>query len=436
MIMQKKIGAKNWITFILAGLVGQLAWAIENMYLNSYAFYCGKDYIYISIMTAASAAAATITTLLIGALSDRLGKRKAFITFGYIIWGISIVAFSLLDPTKSFNIVGGSALTAGVMIVIFDCIMTFFGSTANDACFNAYVTDNTSEDNRGKVESILSILPMVAMIAITVIQGLIVKDNKGWDIFFIVFGALTSLIGVILLFVMPKDNIKANKNEPYFKNIFYGFRPSVIKANKKLYITLIAFAIFNIAIQTFFPYLIVYIQNILHFVDLDFTLIFGIVLVVACILTVVVGLFMDKIGKNKLIIPALIVASLGGVLFFFAKDMWFVILAGIVLISGYLIVTAVIGAKIRDYTPKEEVGLFQGIRMVFAVLIPMVTGPFIGEAFFLINKSTYVNEYNQVVLEPNAYMFLGTAGILLLAIIPIIFLFKQEKLDNGLTHEK
>ena len=143
-----KIGIRRWFSFIIAGLIGQIAWAIENMYLNVYAFHCTDDYIFIPIMTAASAAVATITTLFIGALSDRLAKRKAFIAFGYILWGISIVAFAFLDPKGSVSMVGNSAFLAGTMIVVMDCIMTFFGSSANDASFNAYVTDNTTTDNR------------------------------------------------------------------------------------------------------------------------------------------------------------------------------------------------------------------------------------------------------------------------------------------------
>ena len=81
-----------------------------------------------------------------GALSDKIGKRKAFIAFGYIIWGISIVLFAFLNPhNPAMSIVGNSMLIAGTMIVIMDCVMTFFGSTANDAAFNAFVTDNTND---------------------------------------------------------------------------------------------------------------------------------------------------------------------------------------------------------------------------------------------------------------------------------------------------
>ena len=100
-----KLGLRKWLSFLVAGLIGQLAWAIENNYLNVFVFDCTGDSIYITLMTVFSAIAATITTLFMGALSDRLGRRKIFISSGYIIWGISIIMFAFLDPRKDYNIV-------------------------------------------------------------------------------------------------------------------------------------------------------------------------------------------------------------------------------------------------------------------------------------------------------------------------------------------
>ena len=177
--MNNKIGIRKWLSFIIAGFVGQLAWAIENNYFNLYVFECTSNYNFIPAMVAASAAAATLTPLLMGALSDRLGKRKAFISFGYILWGISIILFAFLDPKSNISIVGSSAMMAGTMIVIMDCVMTFFGSTANDAAFNAFVTDNTTENNRSKVESVLSVLPLLALIAVIVVAGFFVDVEEG-----------------------------------------------------------------------------------------------------------------------------------------------------------------------------------------------------------------------------------------------------------------
>ena len=66
-----KISVREWFVLIIIGLVGQFAWSIENMYLNTYITYLnftskdgGFDYsLMIAITTALSAVVATLTTL-------------------------------------------------------------------------------------------------------------------------------------------------------------------------------------------------------------------------------------------------------------------------------------------------------------------------------------------------------------------------------------
>ena len=112
---------------------------------------------------------------------------------------------------------------------------------------------------------------------------------------------------------------------------------------------------------------------------------------------------------------------------FFMTNQIGVIIGGTILMTGYMIGTAVLGAKVRDYTPVKETGLFQGIRMIFLVLIPMVTGPYIGLAVSYINKHEYVNEYNKTVVSPNAFIFLFAGLIIALAVIPAIIFMRKEK---------
>ena len=431
--MENKLGIRKWLAFLLAGFVGQLAWAIENNYLNLYVFFCTQEYSFIPVMTALSAVTATVTTLFMGALSDRLGKRKLFISCGYIIWGISIILFAFLDPKNNVTLIANnSVFLSGTMIVIMDCVMTFFGSTANDAAFNAYVTDNTNPSNRGRVESVLSVLPLIAMIAVVMVGGIFMNETqKRWDLFFYVFGGITMAVGIICLFLYQKDNIEPNKEEPYFKNIIYGFRPKVVKDNTKLYLSLLSFMVFNIAIQVYMPYFMVYVQEGLGIKDTNFTIALGAILITASFSVIVFGAFMDRIGKNKVIIPALLVTIVGGILMTFAREMVLLIIGGIVLMSGFLVCTAVFGAKVRDYTPNGQAGLFQGVRMVFVVLIPMVTGPYIGQGVSLINAQTYVNDYGQTVTRPNEFIFLFTSIVMLFVFIPLIMLIKKEKNDEA-----
>ena len=124
--MKTKLSKKFWVALTLFRLVGQIAWVIENMYLNVFIYdMFNADAGDISTMVAASAISATLTTIFIGALSDRVGKRKLFICGGYILWGISILGFALIradiieplitDKTKLLILPFPTNPTGGVM---------------------------------------------------------------------------------------------------------------------------------------------------------------------------------------------------------------------------------------------------------------------------------------------------------------------------------
>ena len=89
-----------WLVLVIFSLTGQIAWVVENMYFNVFIykmFHASAGDI--SLMVAASAVAATLTTIIMGALSDKVGKRRIFMALGYILWGISIIGFAFLRFT-------------------------------------------------------------------------------------------------------------------------------------------------------------------------------------------------------------------------------------------------------------------------------------------------------------------------------------------------
>ena len=429
----EKLTKRLWASFLLLGLMGQFAWTIENMYFNVFLYNTiSTDPSYIAAMVAASAVVATLTTLFMGSLSDRVGKRKAFICGGYILWGISTMAFGFISVQNAaawFPTLNAVS-TAAVMIVVLDCIMTFFGSTANDAAFNAYVTDVTNDKSRGRVESVLAVLPLISMLII--FGGFDSMTRLGhWSLFFGIFGCLVTLSGIASVFLL-KDSRVEIKKESFVRNLVAGFRPRIIRENPSLYLTLAAFGLFSCAVQIFFPYLIIYMQNYLK-ID-NYAIVLGAVLILASVISVIGGRFIDKIGKLNFVLPAAFVMFIGLLGMFFVRGAVFVIVAGTVMMGGYMLVTATLSASIRDFTPKDRVGQFQGIRMIFAVMLPMIIGPSIGAAVIKNSGSTYV-DLGAVKNVPTPAIFLASASALVLIIIPIILLKRREKNENNLGRE-
>ena len=389
-------GKNNWIILILFGLMGQIAWSIENMYFNVFVYETvAKDLSTVTLMVQLSGVVATVATLVAGALSDKLGNRRLFISIGYIIWGITVALCGLLSPSLTMTVFGvdlerAIAMTL-VMVVVGDCVMTLFGSTANDACFNAWVTDNTRPSFRGTVEGVLAVLPLAAMLIVVGGMGILVSAVNSYAIIFLMLGIIISLAGVLGLFIV-KDSDELHKNGT-FKDIFYGFRPSVVKENKSLYLTLVIVLIYGIACQIFMPYLIIYMREYLGFNALEYSAVFAVAIAIGAAINVYLGRLSDKMNKTKLLYVAAGVMALGLFAMYFAKGMGHAAtlvlfgIAGFIMITGYIFVSALTGAIVRDNTPVESAGKLQGVRMVFSVLIPMIVGPMIGNG---INKKMNV----------------------------------------------
>ncbi len=419
---------RTWIALILVGLVGQFAWTIENMYFNVFLYNAiAPDPTAIAWMVALSAVAATVTTLLMGALSDRVGRRKAFISGGYILWGFSVMAFALLarpERLAAFRAdYAKGILTGPILVVVLDCVMTFFGSTANDAAFNAYVTDVTTTETRGRAESALAVLPLISMLVIFGVFDSWTKRGD-WFGFFLFFGVLMSATGLVSLFLVRDSDQLKPRRDSYFGNLLYGFTPRVIRTLPELYLSLLAFTLFSIGVQVFFPYLIVYFQ---HYLQMDdYALVLGVVLLFASVVSVLSGKYLDRYGKLNFVLPAAGVMVAGLLGLFFVRSMAGVMITGSVMMSGYMLVTAALSALIRDFTPKDKAGHFQGVRMVFAVALPMIVGPFIGSAVIKQSGAVY-EELGVVKSVPSPAIFLAAAVCVVLIVLPVLSLYRRKK---------
>lgn len=444
-----RLSGRIWFNLCLFGFTGQVAWNIENMYYNTFLYntvYEGgkaagtlSSMTAIKLMVAFSAVTAVITTFLMGNLSDKVNKRKVFISVGYILWGIITGAFGFITKGNIAVLFGLSntakiVTATAVTVIVMDCVMTFMGSTSNDSAFNAWVTDVTTPKNRATAESVLSILPIVALVVVVLFGGMI-SAIGGYTNFFFILGGFVILCGVIGLFTLKDSRSGEKKTDShYWSNLVFGFRPSVIAENSKLYLTYAAICIFSTVVQIFFPYLLIYLQhslnfnveNLLKYMTPPVLIALPFVLVGLAALIVAIGKFIDKVGKDKLLFVAIALFVVGLIAASFMHTIGKFALAAIVLFSGYGLLGIMLNSTVRDYTPEDKTGLFQGVRMIFFVLIPMVIGPAIGDLVCRLNSTaTYVGEDGVANYEPCAQMFLVAGIAALLVLIPCIILKKK-----------
>ncbi|MCB1165962.1 MAG: MFS transporter [Leptospiraceae bacterium] len=434
----RSIPGRIWLLFLVFGLIGQMAWTIENMYLNIYLYKTVTfDPEAIAIMVAASAIVATLATLTMGALSDRLGKRKVFIAYGYIAWGISIIGFGYINKESVHAWLPGAEVIAATvtLIVVLDCLMTFIGSTANDAAFQAWVTDVTHPSNRGRAEGLIATMPLLGMLVVFgALDGFTQKGE--WKEFFNIVGIIVILSGFLGI-LLVKDNVEPKKDAHYLADLVYGFRPATVRKHWLLYLIFLSICILGIAQQAFLPYFIIYFEFFLGLKD--YALMLAAILILSSAISVLGGRLVDRYDKKGILVGSVIAYLLGMFLIYVAGRGFssFDLVAqictaafGILMMGSYLLAMVVLNSMGRDLLPISHIGVFAGIRMVFFVMIPMVIGPFIGSTIIRSSSSTYMDPFGVLQSTPIPEIYLGGVVAGLLTFIPVYYIIRALRTEE------
>ena len=412
--MQTKLGGKFWCAMLIFGLMGQVAWVVENMYFNVFIYKMfHASAAEISAMVMASAVTAALTTILMGAASDKLGKRKAFMSVGYLIWGVTIVSFAYIRSVA--------------MTIVMDCVMTFFGSTANDAAYNAWLTDRGDSSNRGRIEGLNSMMPLVSiLIVFGGFMGFDLDQVTSWKTIYYIIGITTAVIGILGFFIIEEAPEIRREQMPYLQTLAYSFRPSTWIRSKALYLVLLCFAVFGISIQIFMPYLLIYYEQSLGMAD--YVLVLAPAIILAAVITALYGKVIDRKGFRFSVWPAMFTLAAGYVLLFFFRSFLPVFIGSLFMMAGYLTGMAVFGAEIRELIPENRAGQFQGVRIIGQVFVPGLIGPAIG-AYVLRNAEEIVNSDGTVSFLPNADIFL--AALIVLVLLCCILLALRGRKRNS-----
>ena len=148
--------------------------------------------------------------------------------------------------------------------------------------------------------------------------------------------------------------------------------------------------------------------------------------IVAAIVTAFYGRVYDRFHFKKSVIPSIAMLMLGYVILYIFTNTIMVFVGSLFMMSGYLTNMAVFGAMLRDYTPQNRTGMFQGLRIVGQVLIPGIIGPAIG-AGVLKNAEQVLNNDGTYSFIPNQNIFLAALVAAIAIGFVLIFVFRMLK---------
>lgn len=414
--MQNDISKKNWILIWVLGLAGQLCWNVENAWFSTFVYNkVAPDPNIISWMVGLSAVVTTFCTFLVGTWSDRIGKRKPFVSIGYIFWGVFTIVFGVGEflPKSPVTLVA-------LFVVLADAVMSFFGSFGYDAGFSIWTTDISNEHNRGRLGGALAVMPVIATIFGTVVSGMIV-DALGFFDFFILMGGLVIVIGIVSLFVMKDapDLVPRREEKTYWKQLIKVFNWRTVRENRELFWIFIVILIYFIGFNVYFSYITIYFVNYLGY---SFTIagaLQGGALVIASFMTIPTARLIEKGYLARVILIALVANTLGLLCIALGSGIAFLCIGMFLAGCGYILTLQSLTAWMKNLYPEDQRGQFEGIKQVFYVALPMVFGPLIAAP--VINAWGVEKMVNNVAgMVPGPSLFLVSAAVTALSILPLI----------------
>ena len=321
-------------------------------------------------------------------------------------------------------------MAVGVAVVAADAIMSFFGSMGNDIGFNAWVNDHMKDSNKGQIGAALATQPVIGTIVGTVAGGMLVGSNDNYMRLFLVMGVAVILFGIYCLFAM-KDSpeLKPGKRGTFAQQFFSILNFKNYIKHKELAWVNLSLSVYFIAFNMYFAHIGNYMIYYLGFSADMMGYIEGVALVLAMLFTIPCTKLLNNNKAPLLCFISTVLNSLGvGLLGLFVRpenvntnSIWNpMLLLGVLLLGmGYVLFLQSSTVWGKQLYPEDARGQFEGIRILFFVLIPMVVAPLIANP--IIKKSgEFVAENGLTAYLPTYTLLLVGAALVLLTVIPLI----------------
>ena len=423
--MEGKNGVKNVTGYVLSqiliiGLLFTAAEAfgmIEAELFNSYLDHVlGLAPLFITIMVSLSALVGLISMIIFGIMSDntrssRFGRRRPYLLVGGLGAGISMIVFAL----------SGDFLTA----LIIDVIAVGIFSNAFYTAQRAIIPDTVDVKHRGRANSISVNLSIAGYgIGIALYFILLELFNDGGDkitqegyILALSIGGIIFIVVSIIGFLRLKEPLVSElpPKKEFTREFKEIFKIAEIKKNKDFYKFIIAFTIFNSGNSVFLPFLFIFIPQ-LGLSTLELLTILGIAAPFLIIATYLLGRYTDKVGRKRIIPPAILIGSIGFFLVPFSTiisepNIPLYALVFTLMLVMLISINTPLNAWHQDLLPEATRGKFLGVLNITRTL-SQVIGVTIGGLVATLASSTY------------AWVF-PFAPIFYIASIPIFLKIKE-----------
>jgi MFS family permease len=369
---------RNLSLISLGAFIWSIYFAIQGQYLNDYiADITQFTPLFISLLVSLVALTGAATSILAGSFSDNLrtnfGRRKVFILTGGIT---SALFFFLLPISQSI-----------ILIIGLNVLMGIF-NTAAFVCNNSLIPDITSENKLGKANSIASLGTSIGTIV-----GFAIMLLSSSSVFYIA-GAICTVgfLLVGLFFQEPKPNIEP-KN--WLVDIKETFNLKQMKNEKEFFRFLFSHFLLHTGINIYMPFLLIYLTQSndptsgnliglgLSLQNGEVLIIFAVMTITSLILTIPVGLFLDRFNKRNFLIIARFIFAIATAIIALAPVLKSIhpLTSGIIFIIPFSLAnTADIisrGAVKHVIVPKEKRGQLLGI-LFLAKIVAQIPGVIIG----------------------------------------------------------
>lgn len=438
------IGQKGrfWVLVWGLGLAGQLCWNIENQWFNTFVYAkIAKDSTIVTLMVITSALVTTFATFFFGTLSDRKGTRRKYISLGYILWGIFTILFGMTEMINSGSVGNGAkfSMLAAVLVILADDVMSFFGSVGNDSGYNAWTNDMTTEKNRGQIGAALATQPVIGTIVGTVLGGMLIGSNDNYQRLFWAMGGFVITVGILsLIFLKDSPELKPHKDGTFWQQFLKVFNFKNFFKRKEMVMVCVTATVYFISFNVYFVQMGNWIIYHLGFDAANMGLIQGIGLIAAMLISIpAIGM----INKNKtpLVALAAIIIDIIGlwVLYLFVRpetvnaatafssQNLVMFLAVFMVGAGYILIIQALIMWLKQLYPEDSRGQFEGIRVLFFTLIPMIIGTVIGNFVIKNSAGTVVNDYGITENIPTESIFVWAAILVLIAFLPLYYAGKH-----------